>query len=98
MSRSYKKTPRSGDRKDKFFKTYSNRKFRRDKFNNLQHNSYKKNFCQYDICDYETIEYSFEAWWRDSLRRWNTWGYRHGEPYPTRKEEYRQWYKWFKAK
>ena len=44
MSRSYKKTPRSGDQKDKFFKTYANRKLRRDKFHNLQHNSYKKIF------------------------------------------------------
>ena len=60
MSRSYKKTPRSGDQKDKFFKTYANRKLRRDKFHNLQHNSYKKNFCSYDICDYEWTHYSFK--------------------------------------
>lgn len=98
MSRSYKKTPRSGDKKDKFFKTYANRKLRRDKFHNLQHNSYKKNFCSYDICDYEWTHYSFEAWWEDAVRRWKNWGHRYNEPYPTREEEYRLWYKWYKMK
>lgn len=98
MSRSYKKTPRSGDRKDKFFKTYANRKLRRDKFHNLQHNSYKKNFCSYDICDYEWTHYSFEAWWEDAMRRWKNWGHHYNEPYPTREEEYRLWYKWYKMK
>ena len=97
MSRSYKKTPRSGDQKDKVFKTYANRKFRRDKFNNLQHNSYKKNFCHYDICDYETVGETFEEWWKHCVSVWHNWGYRY-EPYPSRDEEYRMWYKWFKAK
>lgn len=97
MSRSYKKTPRSGDQKDKFFKTYANRKFRRDKFNNLQHNSYKKNFCHYDICDYETVGETFEEWWKHCVSVWHNWGCRY-EPYPSREEEYRRWYKWFKAK
>ena len=97
MSRSYKKTPRSGDKKDKFFKNYANRKLRRDKFNNLQHKNYKKNFCSWEICDYEWTHYSFEAWWKDAVARWENYGYRY-EPYPSREEEYRLWYRWYKMK
>ena len=97
MSRSYKKTPRSGDKKDRFFKNYANRKLRRDKYSTLQHKSYKKNFCSYDICDYETVGETFEEWWRHCIKSWYQWRYRY-EPYPTREEEYRKWYKWFKAK
>ena len=97
MSRSYKKTPRSGDKKDRFFKNYANRKLRRDKFNDLQHNSYKKNFCSWEICDYEWTHYSFETWWKDAVSRWERWGHKY-EPYPSREEEYRLWYKWYKQK
>ena len=68
MSRSYKKTPRSGDTKDKFFKRYANRRLRRRKLDiDLQHKSYKKDFCSYDICDYETVGTSFEEFWRDRV-------------------------------
>ena len=73
MSRSYKKTPRGGDRKDKFFKNYANRKLRRDKFHNLQHNSYKKNFCSWNICDYDSVNWTFEDHWRMTLRSWYNW-------------------------
>ena len=97
MSRSYKKTPRSGDTKDKFFKNYANRKLRRNKFHNLQHKSYKKNFCSYDICDYETICKTFEEWWQLRLKSWYCGGYQY-RPFPSREEEYRNWYKYFKAK
>lgn len=97
MSRSYKKTPRCGDRKDKFYKTYANKKFRRDKFNRLQHCSYKKNFCQWNICDYETVGLTFEEYWEQTLRYWHEFGYKY-EPYPSKEEEYRQWFKWYKMK
>lgn len=33
MSRSYKHTTRAGDKKDKFFKRYANKKLRRNKLN-----------------------------------------------------------------
>lgn len=60
MSRSYKKTPRCGDKKDKYLKRYANRKLRRKKlFVDLQNKSYKKDFCSYDICDYQTIGLSW---------------------------------------
>ena len=45
MSRSYKKTPRSGDKKNKFFKKYANRKYRKLPLEDtVQHKSYKKTF------------------------------------------------------
>ena len=97
MSRSYKKTPRSGDKKDKYLKTYANRKLRRDKFNTLQHKTYKKNFCSWEICDYETVNYTFEQHWKDVLRRWYNWGHRY-YPYPDKEDEYRRWYRWYKMK
>ena len=97
MSRSYKKTPRGGDRKDKFFKNYAHRKLRRDKFNNLQHNSYKKNFCSWNICDYDSVNWTFEDHWKMTLRSWYNWGHRY-YPYPDKKEAYREWYKWNKMK
>lgn len=63
MSRSYKHTPRAGDKKDKFFKRYANKKLRRNKLNhNLQNSSYKKNFPTWDICDYESVNKSFEQY------------------------------------
>ena len=97
MSRSYKKTPRCGDRKDKFYKAYANKKFRRDKFNRLQHSSYKKHSCQWDICDYETVGLTFEEYWEQTLRYWHEFGYKY-EPYPSKKEEYRRYFKWYKMK
>ena len=97
MSRSYKKTPRSGEKKNRYLKKYANRIYRRDKFNVLPYSSYKKNFCSYDICDYETVGYTFEDWWRDTLKSWYNWGYKY-EPFPNKESEYRTWYKWYKAK
>ena len=97
MSRSYKKTPRNGDKKSKYFKKYANRVYRRDKFNILQHGSYKKNYCSYDICDSETVGYTFEDWWNDILKNWYNWDYKY-HSFPNKEKEYRIWYKWFKAK
>lgn len=64
MSRSYKKTPRCGDTKDKFFKKYANRKVRRNNTNHYNHKSYKKLSCSWDICDYETVGRTFEEYWK----------------------------------
>lgn len=97
MSRSYKKTPRCGDRKDKFFKKYANRKLRRDKFHNLKHKSYKKNFCSYDICDYQTVGETFQEYWNRCVRSWQQWRHLY-EDFPDKEKEYRRWYKWFKMK
>lgn len=97
MSRSYKKTPRCGDRKDQFFKKYANRKLRRDKFHNLEHKSYKKNFCSYDICDYQTVGETFQEYWNRCVQSWQQWRHLY-EDFPDREKEYRRWYKWFKMK
>jgi hypothetical protein len=98
MSRSYKKTPRSGDKKDKFLKRYANRKLRRQKLtSDLQHNSYKKNYCSYEICDYETVGTLLEQYWSRSVSRCHEWWYSY-EPYPDRDEVYQEWMRWFKRK
>lgn len=98
MSRSYKKTPRAGDKKDKFYKRYANRKLRRQKLDiDLQHKSYKKDFCSYDICDYETVGTSFEEFWRERVKWWHAWRYRY-DPYPTREQALKDYNRWYKRK
>ena len=103
MSRSYKHTPYAGDKKDKFFKKYANKKLRRKKLtHNLQHKSYKKDFCHYDICDYYHIETTnFEKFYEDCINNWlqnqGVW-YLKGEPFPTRKECWKKYLKWYKRK
>lgn len=99
MSRSYKKTPRSGDTKDKFFKRYANRRLRRKKLDiDLQHKSYKKDFCSYDICDYESVGTSFENFWRDRVKWWHSIRRYYGEPYPNREDAWKDYNRWYKRK
>jgi len=98
MSRSYKHTPYSGMKKDKFFKRYANRKLRRKKLaHDLQHKSYRKDFCYYDICDYYWIETTnFEEYYRRQVDRWYRWqNYSWGkdEPFPTREEVWKEYQK-----
>lgn len=97
MSRSYKKTPRCGDKKDKFMKNYANRILRREN-KNYQNSSYKKRFCRYDICDYNSVYFTFEDWLHMRVRQWERWDRAKGDPYPDEKEEYRKWYKYYKRK
>lgn len=100
MSRSYKHTPRCGDKKDRDMKKLANRKLRHnptDYF--LHHNSYKKNFCSWDICDYETVAYTFEMHWQDCLDSWHRQILYHPDiSYPNKEKEYRRWYRWYKSK
>lgn len=100
MSRSYKKTPRSGDTKKKFFKNYANRVLRRDKSEDavLNHKSYRKRYCSYDICDYETVGETFEQHWRRELKYWHNYGKYRGEPFPDRSESLKEYNKWYKRK
>lgn len=106
MSRSYKHTPYCGLKKDKFYKTYSNRKLRRKKlYHNLQHKLYRKDFCSYDICDYYTIETkNFDEYYKNCIDSWNYWqncyGYRfrREEPFPTREECWKNYKKLFLRK
>ena len=101
MSRSYKKTPRCGDTKNKFIKKYANRVFRRQKLtSDLQHCSYKKNYCSWDICDYDEVGTSFEKFWSRRVDSWHKW-YRYkpfNEPFPNREEAYKEWMRWYKRK
>lgn len=99
MSRSYKKTPRSGDTKDKFFKRYANRRLRRKPIDDvLQNKSYKKDFCSYDICDYEEVGTSFEQFYFHCVRSWYRWRRYNNEPFPTREEAWKEYLKWYKRK
>ena len=100
MSRSYKSTPRSGDTKDKFFKKYANRKFRRLPLDEhpIQHKSYKKYFCSYDICDYETVGMTFEQYWEGLVASWHQWRKYYGYSFPNRDNAYKDYCRWFLRK
>lgn len=96
MSRSYKKTPRCGDKKNKFYKKYANKRFRKniEETTYLKHNQYKRYTSPYDICDYQEVGVSFELFWSRRLRMHAV---REEEP-PNRKVEYEKWYRWYKRK
>lgn len=100
MSRSYKRTPRSGDRKDKFYKKYANRRLRRLPIEepNLNHKTYKKVSCSYNICDYESVGTSFEDYWQGLLNNWHRWRKGLGYPPPDRDEAYKEYCHWFLRK
>lgn len=100
MSRSRKRTPYSGDKKNKFMKKYANRRLRRRKCleeTSYQHKSYKKDTCSYDICDYKSVGTSFQQYWKSILKNWHAWGYRF-EPYPDKEQAYQEYLKYFKRK
>lgn len=59
MSRSYKRTPRAGDRKKAMCKRAANRRVRKQQAA-LQNNLYKKYYNSWDICDYESVHTTFE--------------------------------------
>ena len=96
MSRSYKHTPRSGDKKKKFFKKYSNHKVRRlpNDEHPLKGNAYKKVLHDYSICDYETVGITFEQYWERLVKRWHEWEWR-GYDFPDRDEAYQEYCRWF---
>lgn len=96
MSRSYKHTPRGGQKKDKFFKNYANRKLRRNKLSHdLRHGDYKKASCSWNICDYETVGLTFNDYWNCEVCWWHTSGRQRNEPYPDKEQalkDYKRWY------
>ena len=100
MSRSYKKTPRSGDTKNKFLKRYANRKLRHNRNHDviLQNKTYRKTFCYYDICDFEEIGTTFEQFYARCIRYWHRWRKYHNEPFPTREKAWQVYLKWYKRK
>ena len=95
MIRSYKRTPRCGDKKDKFFKRYENHRVRRMPYDlTLNHCAYKKHGEGWNICDYETVGISFEKYWYSIKRRF------HNRPnlMVTREEAYEEYRRWFLRK
>ena len=100
MSRSYKRTPRAGDRKDRYYKKYANRRVRRLTTDELPKSGkgYKKVFCHYDICDYETVGTIFEEYWEGLVKSWHRWRRECGQPYPDRDEAYEDYCRWFLRK
>ena len=92
MSRSYKRTPRCGDKKDKFFKRYYNKKLRKLPFEcALGNSTFKKYNCQWDICDYETVGISFKDYWRHLKSRFSN----RPDILGTKEEAYKEYIKWF---
>lgn len=106
MSRSYKRTSFSGG-KNKFSKTQANKKYRRQKMNDItaQHSQYKKHYDSWDIVDYFDIARDF-----DSFLKYEYTIYNSNQSYgwinallnkgikPTRKALYKVWYKEYKMK
>lgn len=70
MSRSYKHTPRSGEKKDSFFKRYFNHLVRRRK-DCGNFNAYRKvrPYACYEICEYECVGLSFRDFRLQQQRR-----------------------------
>ena len=97
MSRSVKRTPRCGDKKNKYFKQYANRKLRRKDIQeeSLQYKTYKKNFCSYDICDYEEVGLTFEQFYRYQVKQWHSWRKYYNEPYPSKEKKKKKYLKWY---
>ena len=98
MSRSYKHTPRCGERKGKQKKRVANHKVRRMKLREdiPQFAGYRKLYERWDICDYETIGLSFDAYCQKEYRWWASSSYRDKEEaFPDRQtlqKEYNKWY------
>ena len=92
MSRSYKKTPRCGQQKDKFFKRYENHRLRRLPLEHtLNDGAYKKHGEGWNICDYETVGISFERYWYCLKKRFH----RRPDLMGTKEEAYREYLKWY---
>ena len=97
MSRSYKHTPYSGDRKNKFMKRYANHVVRRNKLKGLypDYSGYKRAMDTWAICDYKTVGKTFEQHYAQEVSWWYEWRSKYGEPFPDRKacrKEYEKWY------
>ena len=99
MSRSYRHTPRSGQRKDKDYKKLANRRLRHLPIDSLPLNnkSYRKHTCYYDICDYESVGMSFERYWDCIVKSWYNrfWKY---EPFPNRDQVYEEYCRYYLRK
>lgn len=102
MSRSYKKTPWSGDSKGKEAKRLANHKVRnwlkQNPYATLQYSKYKRVYETWDICDFGWIT-PWEEYWQGRLNTWQQWRkFSPKEEYPERQKEYRKWWKYYKMK
>ena len=95
MSRSYKKTPHCGLKKDKFYKKYSNHKVRRIPVDaqSPKNKTYKKVICSWNICDYEEVGLSFEEYWEEILNNWRIRN--NNSPIPNKEDVYKYYLKHF---
>jgi hypothetical protein len=102
MSRSRKRTPRSGERKNRFAKRLANRRLRRlpidDESIDFNHKQYRKAFCYYDICDYESVGTSFEEYYRRRVGMWFRCGFMFNAPFPSREQCKQDYERYFKRK
>lgn len=108
MSRSYKKTPWSGDRKGKIKKRIANQTVRswlkQHPDIKLSKGDFKKIYETWDICDYG-YKMTWEEYWESEIRHYYWFKMNFPEmktskycKYPDKKESYKQWYKWYKMK
>ena len=104
MSRSYKKHAYCGDKKDKELKRLANHKVRqylkRNPEVNLKPSQFKLLFESWEICDYGWL-CSWEEYWNRQLKWYCDDHYKryYREPTPPDpKEEYRNWYHYYKMK
>lgn len=99
MSKSYKKTPWSGDKKGKWKKRRASKVVRRYLKRHpeylCQRMQYKKIYCSRYICDYGFL-YPWEEHWT-YVQEENSHVHAN-EPKRSKEDEYRQWYQEYKAK
>jgi hypothetical protein len=97
MSKSYKHTPRCGQKKSKFFKKQANRKLRHIPLEEPPYNnkSYRRVYCTWNICDYQWVGTSFEQYWLGLLKMWHKRGKHRNEPYPDREEAYQEYCRFY---
>ena len=99
MSRSYKKTPYCGDTKT-VGKRLANQRVRRGKYKNYDFPdgcAYKRAYEQWDVCDHWSME-TWEQCKHDWLYpRW-PWVRAYRDRFPTEKDLYRHWLKYYRNK
>ena len=97
MSRSYKHTPRCGDKKGRYSKRLANHVVRRNRYKDAfpQYAGYKKMFESWNICDYECVGTTFDQYYSYTVSWWYRWDRFSGKPFPDRetsRKEYQRWY------
>ncbi len=97
MSRSFKHTPYSGDKKCKFIKRIASKRFRSKLLrmgidDEIPPSMYKRFFESWNICDFWDITTLRQ--WLKKRRNPHKWGI----SFFDEKKEIRRWYKWYKWK